>query len=353
MRTARCIVGIIALLSAFASVNAQWLEQRVETTAGFRGLSVVNESVVWASGTSGTVIRTTDGGKTWGVIKVPGGDKLDFRDIEAFDAKTAYILSIGNGEESRIYKTVDGGTTWAEQFRNRNAKAFFDAIACWDRKNCIAMSDPVDGKFVLIKTKNGGRSWTPVDTSRMPAARDGEAAFAASGTCLITQGKRNAFLVSGGNAARVFKTTDRGKTWSVYETPMVSGTPGRGIFSIAMWDELNGVIAGGNYEKPAESTRTFAVTGDGGKTWTSGRDLPGYRSAIAYAAAERVVAVGSGGANYTGGGGTWSSLEPRDYNAVAVARQGTAAAIWVVGGKGLVLKMVLPDVSKGPPDIRK
>ena len=95
-------------------------------------------------------------------MTVPGAEKLDFRDIEAFDANTAYILSIGNGENSRIYKTVDGGETWKEQFRNKNEKAFFDAIACWDRKNCIAMSDPVDGQYVLISTipmaKVGNRS---------------------------------------------------------------------------------------------------------------------------------------------------------------------------------------------------
>src|SRR5215468_7273633 len=136
------------------AVPAQWIKQNVNTTAGFRGLSVVNEKIVWASGTGGTVIRTIDGGKTWNVMTVPGAEKLDFRDIEAFDANTAYILSIGNGESSRIYKTVDGGKTWDLQFKNANEKAFFDAVACWDRQTCVALSDPVDGKFVLILTRD-------------------------------------------------------------------------------------------------------------------------------------------------------------------------------------------------------
>src|SRR5438270_12693982 len=101
------------LFCALASAtSAQWIKQNVNTTAGLRGLSVVNEKIVWASGTGGTVIRTIDGGKTWNVMTVSGAEKLDFRDIEAFDANTAYILSIGNGESSRIYKTVDGGKTW-------------------------------------------------------------------------------------------------------------------------------------------------------------------------------------------------------------------------------------------------
>src|SRR4051794_40789299 len=202
---------IVLTLLLTNSAHSQWVKQTVNTTASFRGLSVVNEKIIWASGTEGTVIRTIDGGKTWKVTTVPGAEKLDFRDIEAFDANTSYILSIGNGESSRIYKTVDGGKSWKEQFRNRNDKAFFDAIACWDTNNCIAVSDPVDKKFVLIETKNGGTNWTPIDTSKMPEAKDGEAAFAASGTCLITQGKNNAFLVTGGSAARVFKSTDHGR----------------------------------------------------------------------------------------------------------------------------------------------
>ncbi|HEV8592840.1 MAG TPA: hypothetical protein VGQ55_12115, partial [Pyrinomonadaceae bacterium] len=219
-------IFLVVVGSAFA--NAQWIKQVVNTTASFRGLSVVSEKIIWASGTGGTVIRTIDAGKSWKLITVPGTDKLDFRDIEAFDANTAYILSIGNGESSRIYKTTDGGTTWKLQFKNTNEKAFFDAVACWDRNNCIAMSDPVDNKYVLIVTPDGGETWRPLNTAEMPAAKDGEAAFAASGTCLITQRKNNVLLVSGGMSARVFRSSDRGKTWSVANTPIVKGTAGSG-----------------------------------------------------------------------------------------------------------------------------
>src|SRR5438445_11450690 len=184
----------IAAFFLSTSASAQWIKQTVNTTASLRGLSVVNENVVWASGTGGTVIRTIDGGKTWNVMTVPGAEKLDFRDIEAFDANTAYILSIGNGESSRIYKTIDGGKTWKLQFKNTNEKAFFDAIACWEAKNCIAMSDPVDGHYLLISTPDGGSSWKPLVSNQIPAAKDGEAAFAASGTCLIVNGKTDAFV---------------------------------------------------------------------------------------------------------------------------------------------------------------
>src|SRR3982751_6428768 len=159
---------ILAMLSFVATIApAQWVKQNVNTTAGLRGLAVANEKIVWASGTDGTVIRTIDGGKTWKVMTVPGAEKLDFRDIEAFDANTAYILSIGNGESSRIYKTTDGGATWKEQFRNKNEKAFFDAISCWNEEDCIAMSDPVNQSFIFISTSDGGATWKPTFDTKL------------------------------------------------------------------------------------------------------------------------------------------------------------------------------------------
>lgn len=330
---------LLLLFSFFfvASAFGQWTRADIDTKAGFRGLSVVSEKVVWASGTGGTVIRTIDGGKNWDVIKVPDADKLDFRDIEAFDANTAYILSIGNGESSRIYKTIDGGKSWGLQFKNTNEKAFFDAIACWDKDSCMAMSDPVDGKFLLIKTVNGGKDWKPVGTDKMAAVAEGEAAFAASGTCLITQGKNGVFLISGGNAARVFRSNDRGLTWFTATPPITKGTAGSGIFSIAMNDVKNGVIVGGNYEKPDLNENTTAFTTDGGKTWTSGKGLSGYRSGVVYINKKTIVAVGSNGSDLSEDGGkTWKKLDSNNYNSVSAKNK---LSIWAVGPNGMVASM--------------
>ena len=170
----KIFVFIFLLLMFFSNSNAQWTKQIVDTKASLRGLAVVSEKVIWASGTGGTVLRSIDGGKNWSVNKVPEAEKLDFRDIEAFDADTAYILSIGPGESSRIYKTTDGGKSWKLQFKNTNEKAFFDAVAFWDKTHGIAMSDPVDGKYVLIETTDG-ETWKPLDTSQMPNAASGSA----------------------------------------------------------------------------------------------------------------------------------------------------------------------------------
>ena len=337
-RIHKILLPLAAVFFLFtSSAFSQWIKQTVNTTASFRGLSVVNEKVVWASGTGGTVVRTIDGGSSWKVIKIPDAEKLDFRDIEAFDANTAYILSIGNGELSRIYKTTDGGTTWKLQFTNSDAKAFFDALACWDRNDCIAMSDPVDGEYVLIATKDGGASWKPIVSNQMPASKDGEAAFAASGTCLITQGKTNAFIVSGGNDARVFSSTDRGMTWNVSTTPIVKGTAGSGIFSIAMIDGQNGVIVGGNYEKPAENKNNLAFTADRGTTWNTGLGLTGYRSGVVYVDKKTIIAVGTSGSDMSSDGGkTWKNIDKASYNAVQAKGK---KAVWAVGDKGMVAKM--------------
>ncbi len=328
----------IFLISVTAA-GAQWQKQTINTTASLRGLSVVSEKIVWASGTGGTFLRTTNGGAAWKTGTVSGAEKLDFRDIEAFDANTAYVLSIGNGEASRIYKTTDGGETWKLQFKNTNEKAFFDAIACWDKNNCIAMSDPVDGKYLLIGTKDG-ETWKQMDTDKMAPAKPGEAAFAASGTCLITQGKTSVFLVTGGRAARVFRSNNRGLSWFVSDSPIVSGTDGSGIFGIAMRDANNGVIVGGDYEKPRAVLDNLAFTADAGKTWTLGQGLGGYRSGAAYIGAKTIIAVGSSGSDISSDGGkTWQNIDALSYNAVqAKGKNG----IWAVGEKGMVAKYSLP-----------
>lgn len=341
MKVAISIVFLLGTLTTGS--NAQWIKQTVDTTASFRGLSVVNEKVVWASGTGGTVIRTIDRGKTWWIMTVPGAEKLDFRDIEAFDEHTAYVLSIGNGESSRIYKTTDG-RTWTLLFKNDDEKAFFDALACRKRDDCLALSDPVNGKFVLLGPKRG------VTLSREkkihlssgfedyggPNADDGEAAFAASGTCLVIQGFYKTFIVTGGKNARVFQRAYDGD-WTVSDPGFVKGSAGSGISSLAMFDLKNGVIVGGNYEKPDEAKDNLAFTTDGGITWKLGSGLSGYRSAVTYLDKKTIIAVGTNGSDITRDGGkTWRILGREDLNALQSKGR---KATWAVGPKGMVVKL--------------
>ncbi len=304
------------------------------TSASLRGLSVVDERVAWTSGTDGMVLRTTDGGATWQQHKVPGADFLDFRDVHAFDALTAYVLSIG--ETGRIYVTRDGGATWTLQFSNRVPGAFFDCLDFYDRRNGLAMSDPVGGQYLLLRTADG-TSWTELPAASRPQATEGEAAFAASGTCLTIAGDR-AYLASGGGAqARVFWSADRGNTWHAVATPVSAGVPAAGIFTLAFRDENHGVALGGDYEKPAVEA-TVAVTSDGGRSWNAvGRTS--YTSGAAWSRSGRsLIAVGTPGTRVSPDRGqSWTSIDTVEYNAVQFASEDVAYA---VGPRGRIAKLL-------------
>lgn len=315
--TTKTAATLLALLLAAGS----WTPQTSGVTSRLRGVSIASETAAWASGANGAVLRTTDAGAHWQTVSVPGGEKLDFRDVQAIDGNTAYILSIGNADASRIYKTADAGKTWSLQFQNANPNAFFDGIAFWNASSGIAFSDPVDGKFLIIRTTDGGAHWNEVPPASIPPAIEGEAAFAASGTSIVTQGTAHAWIGSGGKAARVFRTTDAGLTWSVSATPIISGAAATGIFSVAFRDATNGVVVGGDYQKEKEPSANFAITQDGGKTWQAGSPLPGYRSAISYVRVGSgwdLVAAGPSGSDYsTDGGKTWKPIGDIGYDTLS------------------------------------
>jgi photosystem II stability/assembly factor-like uncharacterized protein len=329
---------VLTFFLFLSAVNAQWIQQTVDTKSSFRGLSVVNQNVIWASGTAGTFIRTIDGGKNWTVGKVPDAEKLDFRDVEAFDENTAYLLSIGNGETSRIYKTIDGGKTWKMQYKATSEKIFLDAFAFFDENHGIAMGDPIDDYYFLLQTRDGGENWFPIGNEKKFRAKTGEAAFAASGTCITIQGKKNVFMVSGGKAARVFRSNSFGYAWLGSDSPIISGADSQGIFSIAMFDAKRGVIVGGDYAKPNEVVSNLAFTSDGGKTWKESKGISGFRSGVAYVDKNTIIAVGSSGSDITfDGGKTWKNLDKESYNAVQSKGKN---AVWAVGEKGRVAKFI-------------
>ena len=332
---------VLALCAPVLSAGAQWHSLASPTEVELRGLSVVSPRVVWASGMRGTVLRSTDGGDSWERDTLPGAAMLDFRAIAATSRDVAHVLSIG--DSSRIYRTTDGGRTWSLRFVSTRKGSFFDAIQFWDAKHGIAMSDPVDGRFLIVTTDDGGDSWQEMPAAGMPPALQGEGGFAASGTCLIVTGERDAWLVSGGAVvARLYHSSDRGRTWTVRDTPLRAGVASAGIFSVAFRDPGHGVIAGGDYQQPTLRGRNLAVTADGGVTWTladSASSPAGYRSAVAYlpgTKGTRLVAVGLTGTDVSrDGGATWESVDSVAYNSVAFAADGSG---WAVGPKGRIAR---------------
>jgi photosystem II stability/assembly factor-like uncharacterized protein len=314
-----------------------WAHPTSGTTANLRGLHAVSTQVVWASGTKGTYLLTTDGGAHWRSGTVPGAEPLDFRDAEAFDAKTAYLLSSGAGATSRLYKTGDGGLHWQLLFTNPDPDGFFDALAFWDKLHGIILGDPVRGHFAVFTTADGGASW---ERRQTPRALPEEGAFAASGTCLIAQGSQNAWFATGGpGTARVFRSSNRGKSWRVSATPLSDAAKSSGIFSLAFSDDRRGLAVGGDYQNPHNATHTIALTKDGGKKWStpSGGMLRGYRSAVAFLSDGMAIAVGNSGSDVsTDGGEHWQAISDEGFNAVVAAGKN----VWAAGPKGVVAKLV-------------
>jgi photosystem II stability/assembly factor-like uncharacterized protein len=317
-----------------------WTIQDSGTTARLRGVSAVNENVVWASGSSSTVLRTTDSGAAWKKLAVTT-DQLDFRDIDAVDSNTAYLLSIGNGPTSRIYKTTDGGTTWKLQFKNEDPKAFFDAMSFWDAEHGLVLGDSINGEFCIMITEDGGNIWKRVPSNALPKALDNEGAFAASGTNIAVIGKAHAWVATGAAAkARVLRTTDRGRTWQVSDTPMTAG-PSAGIFSIAFRDTKHGVIVGGDYQKETEAINNVAFTDDGGVSWNLAKGLTGYRSVVMYVPGLQttMIAVGPAGADYSvDDGRTWKQIPGRGFDTLSFARGRNVG--WATGAGGSIGKLM-------------
>ena len=316
----------------------RWTPQATPTTASLRGLSVVSDQVVWASGSGGTCLRTTDGGTTWETLTVPGTDSVDFRDVEAFSADEAFLLSAG--EPALLYHTTDGGQRWQLRYENPTPGIFFDVLTFWDETHGIAMSDPVGGHFVLIATHDGGHHWEPLSVDDMPAPVKGEAGFAASGTGLATVGERQVWLATGGKRARVFRSEDRGQHWTVADTPVRQGEASQGIFSLVFADAQHGVAVGGDYLQENDTARVACYSTDGGHTWQLPLSSPrGYRSGVAYHPAEQLLlAVGPSGSDYSPDlGKTWHPADTVGYHAVQLAPNRRVG--WASGSGGRVVRI--------------
>jgi photosystem II stability/assembly factor-like uncharacterized protein len=273
-------------------------------------------------------------------MTVPGGEKLDFRGIKAFDANTAVIISSGPAEkgQAKIFRTSDGGKNWKQVFEEKRAGIFFDAVQFWDQQHGIVLSDPIDGKFALFTTADGGVTWKQLPSSTLPAALPNEGAFAASNSCLVVQGTSNLWFATGGaKIARVFRSSDRGKTWQVAETPMHPANASSGIFSLAFSDAKNGIAAGGDYQKPESSDLPNIMrTHDGGKTWqaaTPTNPAGVYFSSVAVRQ-EEVLAGGIKGIWIRDG--EWKNGSAENTNTVVA---GTHAS-WAVGPKGIILRRI-------------
>jgi photosystem II stability/assembly factor-like uncharacterized protein len=292
---------------------------------------------------------TTDGGKHWVSRVMPDASTLEFRDVHAVSERVAYLLSAGEGVANRIYKTEDGGATWTRQFKaGEDRRFFYDCFDFWTPNRAITFADAIEGRFPAIRTTNG-ETWQDIG-DRLPEAQPGEAGFAASGTCIATQGGNRAWIGTGGGAkARILATTDGGESWKEYGVPILQGTSVSGVVSVAFRDSFRGILGGGDIAASDVAQNNVARSSDGGKTWTLTTSTPfkGAVYGLSYIPGlrETVVATGPSGAAWSADEGEKWTLLPGVSNCWAVGFSSKKAG-WLVGGGGQIIKI---DFSRPAP----
>ncbi len=299
--------------------------------SGFRGLSVVNENVIWMSGRKGLVGVSENGGVKWKWKRVKGFETCDFRSIHAFDLTHAVIATAGF--PAAILFTENGGKSWTTAYSSKDSAMFFDGIDFWDRNHGMIYGDPVNGRMYLSETFDGGKTWKEIPFADRPQLQNGEASFAASGTAIGHGPGGNIWIATGGAVSRLWHSRDYGHHWEFRATPILQGDASQGIFSFDFSDTLLGIIVGGDYAIDSLKKDNCFYTSDGGKTWSAPCLAPsGYRSCVRYVIGELVIATGSNGTDISYDGGLhWQALETDGgYNTIAVMPLGE---VYFAGGK--------------------
>ncbi|CAN5680963.1 YCF48-related protein [soil metagenome] len=331
---------IIIILVFYTMLSSAVWSQTVElltsgTQTSIRGLSVVNDRVIWVSGSNGTVGRSLDSGKTFNWITIKGFEKTDFRDIEAFDETVAVVMGIS--EPAYILRTGDGGKSWKVVFEDKTKGMFLDAMEFWNDQSGIVIGDPIDGKFFIARTFDGGVEWSNIPPQNYPVADSGEACFASSGTNIRKLNKQEAVFVTGGLTSNLFI---RDKKTSI--PLIVSGKQTTGANSIAVKNTKTLIVVGGDFMAKDDTAKNCFLTTDGGTTWLSPQIPPhGYRSCVEYLGKKKWICTGLNGVDYSvDEGKTWQLISKESYHVCRKAKDGKA--VFFAGGNGRIGKLMLP-----------
>jgi len=309
----------------------------------WRGLSVVNNKIIWIGGSSGTIAISTDNGNSFTVKQITKCLTCDIRDIEAFDDKNA--VAISSGYPAIIFKTSDGGNNWDEVFRKNDSSYFLDALDFWDSKRGIALADPIDGKFILLQTTDGGQSWQQVNSEKCPAAIYGESAFAASGTSLRCWGKNSFAFVSGGSTTKLYLFLNGINNFQEFNIPIISGKSSQGAFSLSKPFNTNLIaISGGDYMEDKAENPAFFVFRFKNPLWLSSKftePLTGYKSCIEFVGSNTLITCGTAGADIIKQENTFfdnEEITTKSFNTVKAAKTGNA--VFFAGNKGKIARLM-------------
>ncbi len=327
MKQLKNVISIL-LVALISSALCQGQEFAHLPLASFRSMHVVSDAVIWAGGSGGTIIRTTDGAKSWDVFTI--NKAYDFRGIHAFDAQTAVAMSAGEAQNgvAKLYKTTDGGKNWKIVFETTAVGVFLDCLKFKDKKTGYVLGDPIAGKPYLLKTTNGGESWERINPGIFPDIVSGEASFAASNSNIALV--KNQVLFS--TQSRVFISEDNGENWRVSQTPFVQGSTS-GIFGLYFMNSKRGFAVGGDYVADKSDYPNVAQTFDGGKSWafTQTAKPLGLKESAWQSDKQTFFAVGTSGVSKsTDNGQTWQSISSEPYHVIQCGRK----HCYAIGGKG-------------------
>jgi photosystem II stability/assembly factor-like uncharacterized protein len=330
------------LFILFSAIHFLLAAQQIEMLSignktSMRGLSVVTDKIIWVSGSKGIVARSVDSGKTWKWMNVPGYEKKDFRDIEAFDAVTAIVMAIDT--PAIILKTTDGGGHWKKVYENKTPGMFLDAMEFWNQQSGIVVGDPVNGKFFIARTFDEGNTWHETSFDKLPAADSGEGCFASSGTNVRSLTLGEACFISGGLKSRFFWKGDP------IDLPLLQGATSYGANSIAVRDNKNRknslyfVVVGGDFTHDTSSEKNCAITKDAGKTWITPTTPPhGYRSCVEFISSTKLITCGTSGIDVSADGGmNWQLVSKESFHVCRKAKDGKSVFL---AGNGKIAKLV-------------
>lgn len=327
IRKPRCksLTILLIILSYYPGVSQSLSFEPcvVSVQSSFRGLSVVNDTVVWVSGNNGWVGRSVNGAIDWNFQQIPGFEKSDFRTIYAFDEHSAILATAG--VPAFILLTRDGGITWKEVYKNEDPAAFIDGVDFWNQNEGLIYGDPINGKMLLLSTQDGGTTWHLFSENIRPVLHAGEASFAASGSGIQCLDESMVVIATGGKTSRLFISQDKGKSWNTSTPEIIQGRESTGIFSVDFWNPRNGIIVGGDFQRDSLLYRNSLYTRNGGKTWHFPVTPPrGYRECVVHLSKKIALATGPSGTDITRNGGKdWQLLnDEKSFHVLRISPSG-------------------------------